>query len=238
MALIENSKPENMSGGYHRIFDNEDLGILITRVQSAVISSGNQLEKMIVSMVDGIEDLDHFLDQETMDDGILLVQKRQIKKSEKLGSGKKSKKTKSKSEPDLMIFKRRDGRQSCHIIELKDGHSFDTKKAEAERRSVHGFIRRNSQKIPYVVSAHFCAFNQDNKDLIMEGFKNKISRKEAMTGRELCELLEIDYDAIVESRRKDGPDNFDYFCRELVGIEPVKDRIKQIFDEEEAAISE
>ena len=42
-----------------------------------------------------------------------------------------------------------------------------------------------------------------------------------MTGREFCELLEIDYDAIVEARRADGEDNRRYFVEELTKIRPV-----------------
>ena len=42
-----------------------------------------------------------------------------------------------------------------------------------------------------------------------------------MTGREFCDLLEIDYDAIVEARRADGEDNRQYFVEELTKITPV-----------------
>lgn len=69
--------------------------------------------------------------------------------------------------------------------------------------------------------AHFCAFNQDDRQAIWNGFKRRISLEEAMTGREFCDLLEIDYDAIVEARRADGEDNRQYFVEELTKITPV-----------------
>lgn len=93
-----------------------------------------------------------------MSEGVLLARKRQIKRSETLDF--------SGSEPDFMVFKRRGGVQTCHIVELKDGHVFDTKKAGAERQAMHGFIERNAQHIQYRFQAHFCAFNQDDRHAI------------------------------------------------------------------------
>ena len=86
-----------------------------------------------------------------MPEGMWLARKRQIKQSATLDF--------AGSEPDFMVFKRRGGVQTCHIIELKDGHVFDTKKASAERHAMHGFIERNAQHIQYHFRAHFCAFN-------------------------------------------------------------------------------
>ena len=39
-----------------------------------------------------------------------------------------------------------------------------------------------------------------------------------MTGRQLCDLLKIDYDKIIENRKKDAEDNKKYFIEELVKI--------------------
>ena len=43
-----------------------------------------------------------------------------------------------------------------------------------------------------------------------------------MTGREFCELLEINYDEIVKTRQSDQKDNMKYFLEELSHIEEVK----------------
>ena len=125
------------------------------------------------------------------------------------------------AEPDFLIFKRREGSQACHLVELKDGDAFDTKKAASEHNSMHSFISKNAQHLQYVVRAHFCCFNQDNKNAIHEGFKKKISIEEAMTGKDFCNLLEIDYDEIVNDRKKEGPENLRYFLTELVKIDSV-----------------
>ncbi len=220
MARLSDANPRNTSGSYVRLFGNEALGELASKIQSTVISSGSELEAMIVAAVPDIPDLDAFLEQEIMPDGVLLASKRQIKRSQTLSF--------AGSEPDFMVFKRRAGAQTCHIIELKDGHVFDTKKADAERQAMRRFIERNAQHIQYRVRAHFCAFNQEDRQAIWEGFKRRIDLDEAMTGREFCELLEIDYDDIVQARRADCADNVEFLLSELVKIEPVRHRLLEL----------
>ena len=222
MALLRDAQPRNSSGSYERIFGNAALGELASKVHSVAISSGTELERIVSGLVENIEDLDVFLEQEIMPEGVLLARKRQMKRSSTLDF--------AGSEPDFMVFKRRQGVQTCHIIELKDGHVFDTKKASAERRAMHGFIERNAQHIQYRFQAHFCAFNQIERAAIWEGFKRRIAIEEVMTGPEFCELLEINYDAIVEARRADGPDNVEFYLAELVSIEPARRRLQELLN--------
>ncbi len=220
MALLRNASIRNSSGAYERLFDSDELGLLASKAQSAVISSGNELECVIINMVGTIDNLDEFLRREVMPEGVFLVRKQQMKKCRTLDF--------LGAEPDFIVFRRRSGKQSCHVVELKDGHVFDTKKASAERQAMHGFIERNAQHLQYRVSSHFCAFNQDSPKAIRQGFKNKIALQEAMTGRAFCDLLEIDYDAIVERRKADGPDNVSCFLAELLKIESVRQDILKL----------
>lgn len=220
MALIEKSKPKNRSGAYDRLFGIPEVGELISRIQSTVISSGNELEKMILARVPNIRDLDDFLTVELMNEGVYIATKRQIKKCQTLKF--------IHSEPDFLVFKRRGKEQRCHVIELKDGHVFDTKKAGAERQAIHSFIEKNAAYLQYRVSAHFCCFNQEDKTEIIKGFKNRIAPEEAMTGREFCELVEVDYSEIVKSREKDQPRNIRFFLSELVKIEKVREVLKEL----------
>lgn len=220
MARIENAKVRERSGGYERLFGNRDLGILISRVQSAVISSGTELERIILARVDRVSDLDEFLGRETMPDGVLVAPKAKIKRCRTLQF--------PDSEPDFLVFKRRENRQACHVVELKDGHVFDTKKAAAERRAIHSFIASNAPRMPYRVSCHFCCFNQDSREAIVSGFKRKITIEEAMTGREFCELLEIDYDRIVIERQREQPKNVRFFLEELVKIGSLRRELETI----------
>lgn len=75
-------------------------------------------------------------------------------------------------------------------------------------------------KITYI-----CSFNQLDKKHIKEGFKNKFELENIMTGKELCDLLNIDYYDIIENRKTDMKDNINYFIDELIKIDEVKDMI-------------
>ena len=214
MALIKDAKGRPEGGGYSRLFGDEKLGFLMSRAHGAVISAGTELERIIKSKVSLIADLDGFLEQEIMQEGVLVVDKKKVKESKAL--------EREKAEPDFLIFKRRHGKQSCHVVELKDGDAFDTKKSAAEYDAIYSFIKNNAQHLPYTMQAHFCCFNQNDKKIIIEGFKRKIGEKEAMTGREFCDLLELDYDEIVRFRTRQGPENLRYFITKLAEIKSVK----------------
>ena len=218
MTRIPPKLQNKPSGGYSRIFGNERMGDLMSKVHSASIRSGNQLEQLITERVKSVDDLDLFLDNEIMPDGVFLATKRQIKTSAKINS--------NRSEPDFMIFKRRKGSQHCHVIELKDGYSFDAKKAAAECKALNDFVEHNARHLPYRILTHFCAFNESDRTVIWQGFKRKIKREEAMTGREFCELLEISYDEIVRMRTEDNEYNTRYFITELLKIDTVRSVIE------------
>ena len=220
MAKISDARPRNVSGAYQRLFNDDRMGLLISKVQSTVISAGSELERMIKDRVTQVPDLDSFLQRDIMPEGVFLATKQQIRRSVQLESGD--------SEPDFLVFKRRKNRQMCHIIELKDGHVFDTKKANAEHQTVHRFVELNGRNIPFVISTHFCAFNQEDRQLIWEGFKKRIRFDEAMTGREFCELLEIDYEEIVRLRQGDADSNLHYFLSELVAIPRARRLIEHL----------
>ena len=220
MARLEDAAVRETSGGYDRLFGIPALGKLISRIQSTVISSGTELERMILKRVQKIDDLDKFLELEIMRDGVWIATKRQIKQCKSIDC--------PGSEPDFLIFKRRQSEQGCYVVELKDGHQFDTKKAGAERQAIHSFIERSARQLQYRVSAHFCCFNQDSRKAIVVGFKGKITQQEAMTGREFCELLEIDYDEIVAERKKVQPANVHFFLAELVKIREIREALKQL----------
>lgn len=220
MAKIKDSNPKGTSRGYHRLFGNDELGDLMSKVQSAVIRSGNELEALIQERVAPIDDLNEFLSKETMPEGVFLATKEEINRCTELKINGKN--------PDFIIFRHRQGYQQCHIIELKDGHVFDTKKVLGERETLHSFAERNAEKLRHEISTHFCAFNQEDRQTVWEGFKRGIDFEEALTGREFCDLLEIDYDEIVEARSQYTYDNIRYFLEELLRIPGVKEIVEEI----------
>jgi len=218
MAKIADAKGRKDGGGYTRLFEgNKELGHLMSRVSGAIISSGTELERIIKQQVNRISDLDEFLKPEIMPDGVFVADKRQVKQSQKLD--------RANEYPDFLIFKRRHGKQQCYVVELKDGDAFDTKKSAAERRTVFNFINKHAKKLQYTMQPYFCCFNQDDKSVIVKGFKSKITTEEALTGREFCDLLELDYDSIVKLREPLWEGNIAYFISELLKISEVRDQI-------------
>ena len=213
MALVENMSGRTRGGGYERLFGDAEVGHLISRVQAAVISAGSELEKIITTRVPEIADLDEFLRRGELDTDVKIANKRQVKKSTRLNAGG--------SEPDFLIFRRHEGRTTCHVVELKDGDAFDTKKSAAEFEAMESFVQRNGRNIPFTVDLHFCCFNQDDRGEIVSGFKGRIPPESALTGREFCALLQISYDEIIRHRAADARDNLEYFVSELSRIPSV-----------------
>ena len=77
----------------------------------------------------------------------------------------------------------------------------------------------------------FARSNQDNKQAILHGFKNKIQIDECMTGKEFCSLsMEIDYNEIVVQRQKDQHENMVCFIKELLKIDEVKSIVNDLLD--------
>lgn len=217
-------------GGYTRLFGDAKLGALISRTHGACISSGIMLEKSILEHAKSnaflIEDLDEFLRPDLLCEGVFLASKRAIKRSKIIDS--------PKSEPDFVIFERRGLRQHCYVVELKDGDAFDTKKSSGERGTIHGFVNRLAPHVRYTVSVHFCCFNQDDKDAIVNGLKRRITHEEAMTGKEFCALLGIDYEDFVQRRRENQSERFQDFIQCLLDIPSVRAEIEAGLEREAA----
>jgi len=217
MAKIRDAKGrrENQSpSGYTRLFGNIALGNLLSKVQAAVISSGNELERLILERCQKISDFDNFVtDLDNRSPGIFVATKRQIKKS---------KKVETRFEPDLLAFDL--VHRICYVIEVKDGDQFDTKKSEGERNTLHSFRSDVASVLPFSFKIYMCSFNAPSKEAIYHGLKHKFPLDELMTGKELCDLLGIDYNEILDIRKQDQEDNIDYFVESLKNIPEILNR--------------
>lgn len=217
MAKIRDAKGrrENQSpSGYSRLFGNIALGNLLSKVQAAVISSGNELERLILERCKKISDFDNFVtDLDNRSPGIFVATKRQIKKS---------KKVETRFEPDLLAFDL--VHRICYVIEVKDGDQFDTKKSEGERNTLHSFRSDVASVLPFSFKIYMCSFNAPSKEAIYHGLKHKFPLDELMTGKELCDLLGINYDEILDIRKQDQEDNIDYFVESLKNIPEILNR--------------
>jgi hypothetical protein len=134
-----------------------------------------------------------------------------------------------KSEPDFVILKMDKNKKHCYIIELKIGYMFDTKKTKGERELIKKFEDRIAKKIQYTTQFNICCFFETDKTKICEGLKNDFNTEEVMTGEELCQLLEIDYNEIVKAtfNENDMEDNLNYFVDELLKIKKIKNLVEK-----------
>jgi hypothetical protein len=223
MALIIDRMPKARSegSGYERVLGDAQLAKLISATHATTIAAGSELEKLIMEKAPTIESLDAYLGLATPPDGVFLAQKRQIQKSVILGG--------TGSDPDFVIFEKNSREQKCRIVELKDGDQFDTKKAAGEWHSLNQFLVTISRKIQFKTSAHVCFFHATDRQAVVDGFKRKIEIEDALTGRELCAILGVDYDAITAFRKKHQFKNFDFFIREIWAVPSVRDRITSLF---------
>ena len=215
-------KPVSDGGGasYIRCFGDTELGHLLSRVQSLIIRNGFELERLVTEAIGNrlIDDLDDFLSYQIMQPGVRVAVKKTIKKSNTLVG--------SNIEPDFLVFERSTSSQRCYIVELKDGHEFDTKSSAKEQANLHEFLNLNAAPFQYYQShCRICGFNAETKAEIQQGFKWKIDIDEAMTGREFCELVGVNYDQIVNMRANDRQINFDQFISDLMSIDRVRNSI-------------
>lgn len=211
---MRNAKGRSKGSGYGRLFNDERLGELFSKAQATVISNGSELERIILSKTQNIDDLEFFISEiegnseRVYSDGVYVCTKRVLQKSRYAIRG---------IEPDLLIFLVQK-RRICKVIELKDGDNFDTKKSDAEQQHLEEFSKEFGCRVPFTIEYYICSFNQLDKETIYIGFKKKFEMNHIMTGRELCKLLDIDYDEIIQSRKSDAEDNKRYFIEQLLSI--------------------
>lgn len=167
-----------------------------------------------------IADLDVFL--ANGGDGIFLANKGLVKASTKVQF--------ASAEPDFLIFERRGVLRRCFVMEMKDGDTFDTKKSGGEVSTLRTFAQSVGSTLAYSTEIRICSFNQSDKQAIVNGFKRTVDKSLVWTGREFCELMGFDYDAIVQQRMADAELNRNFFIEELLKIQVVKNIVEGELD--------
>lgn len=211
MVLISNVKgrsDDQTESGYERLFGHHELGILISKIQSAVISAGTELEKIIA---DEVENQDGVSIQK-------INKERRIFKEVKNGKD---------VQVDCVIMQK----DKIILIEIKDGDTFDTKKVAGEIQSlfaVRDYLIRHEKYKPENIQIRYCSFNAINHEQIEAGTKHLLPAGVPMTGYELCEILDIDYDDILQKRKKDQKANVYYFLEELNKIPDIHEKLQNI----------
>jgi len=118
--------------------------------------------------------------------------------------------------------------RSLAIIEVKDGDTFDTKKASGELDSLQATARDLARQTGFKAQIYFCSFNQGDKAAIVLGAKGRFSTEQVMTGRELCDILRIDFESFVAARKREQAANLEYFLRDLVSVPEIASRLREL----------
>ena len=221
MSKIQDTKGRrDENSGYARLFGNSALGHLISRVHATVIRTGNELERLLEAATPSSikADLTNAISMPRAPEssGVMVVFSPKLKKSS-TGHGITG---------DIVVFEH--DRKELKVIEVKDGDTFDTKKASGELESLQASAGDLARQTGYTASIYFCSFNQDDKESIVAGAKSRFSTKQVMTGRELCGILNIDYDNFLTARKREQAANLDFFLKELASIPGIGERLRRM----------
>lgn len=216
----EKADHEIENNAHYRCFGNAEIADILSRTHALTIRNGYELEKIITEMTEShhIDDLDDFLSHQIMPVGTFIAVKKVVKASKTIrGNG---------VEPDFIVFQHIGSSQKCYVIELKDGCNFDTKKAEKEEANLKKFTTANKDQLRWFkVFSKVVGFNSKTQEEVRAGFKNKITLEQAMTGKEFCDLLDISYDDITETRARDREHNLGALVSELAQIPEVQSAV-------------
>jgi hypothetical protein len=200
MALIKDTtgrKETETPSAYERVFGNKKLGMLISKTHATSIREGTELEKILASKLKNTKGIS--IDQ--------INKEKRIFKNVKRGHTIKI---------DCLIEK---GNKTI-LIEIKDGDTFDTKKVAGEIESllvVRDYLKKQNKE----VELYFCSFNVINHEQIKKGTKNLLGECKPMTGKELCNMINVNYDEIIEDRKENQEENLNYFAQELKKIKEI-----------------
>lgn len=226
MPQIKDSKPGRRDGSYTRIFDDSDIGAMLSQVHATSIRAGTELEKLIQKHAKDneilIPDLDAFLKLANNFEGVFLADKKVIRKAQTISAS---------AQPDYLVFDQRQGKRRCYVVELKDGDVFDTKKTDGEIDALNNFMQVAARRIEYSLEIRVCSFNQQDKGAIANGFKNRIDVSEVWTGSEFCEMLGIDYHAILSERREHAASNREWLVSSMMHIPELRQIAREMLSQ-------
>jgi hypothetical protein len=204
MALISKARgrrEDETPSGYERLFGNRQLGMLMSKVQSAVISTGNELEGMLANQIKDTK-------------GISM---QKINKENRVFKG-------IKNGHDIIIDCVIEKNGKFMLIEIKDGDTFDTKKVAGEVESLltakEHLIKTHKLKEQDVL-VFYCSFNATSHEQIERGAKGLLPKNSAMTGQEFCKLVGLDLNKVIQERKKDQQENLNFFISELKKIPEI-----------------
>lgn len=215
-----------------RIFGNESMGLLFSKFQAAVIRSGFELEEMLYLAIP--THLHTTLDElNNPSRDIRACPTTQVVFKPSRPNPDDPRKS---IQADLLIVDNIN--RTFMLVEVKEGHIFDTKKADGELASLRNITSWLAQEFAYRTQYFLCSFNQEDKERIVLGTKRRFSTQHVLTGRELCEKIGINYDELRELRRADQSANRRYFLSKLLEIPEIRTEILDLLRETDVSDKE
>ena len=243
LALVENATPNKdiEKSGYYRLYGDKKIAEILQNSQSAVISSGSELEHYIEK--NSKYKIYKIKEITTRKNGTLLKHPKKLKDTiptfedvlyncfEKVDSYFPKIRI---SKEDLKKHIDYDLKSKKHIevdgiwvingkifvAEYKDGFALDTKKSDSEINMLQ-ILEEFFQNVP--CSLYLVLWNLDNiKD---HSIKSLEAAKYVITGRDFSKIVNLNFDLINKYRNRDQKANQDYFdnhCIEHLRIKGYK----------------
>lgn len=206
---IADAYPGREDGSYTLLFGNIKLGSLISAVHATAIRMGNELERLVhdrVVLIDA-NNLQQFIDR-TLPEGVYVIPKQVLMTDSRLRFDEC---------PDMICVDTK--ANTCLVVELKLGDNFDTKKANGEVNALRRYAAKLNMAIPYRVSYAVCMFTALNTQAVIAGFKNRITDREALTGKQFCDLLGISFPDILMELQATQHENVVFLLKKIKEIE-------------------
>lgn len=214
MARIADSKGrEDDNSGYTRLLGLPELGQLLSRIHATVIRNGNELELMLAERcafrATGLaQRLNGALTLFTQPLEAFFGEALHVTDSDHLTAA------------DIVILDHR--AREVRVVEVKEGDLFDTKNADGELACLRPLALFIGARLRYRPQFQLCCFNQEDKSAILRGLKGRFSAEQVMSGRELCAILGVSYEAIRRQREEDVRANLAFLARELWAIPQLR----------------
>ncbi|MDQ2807121.1 MAG: hypothetical protein M3Z04_09465 [Chloroflexota bacterium] len=210
---------------YGRVFGDVPLGKLFSKVHAAAISAGTELEKLLISespysmtYADFIQSLEQLT--LSIHPILLIYNLPSILRDEKHGA-----------KADFLLIDPKKG--SGIVLELKGGDNFDTKKSGGELSSLLFLAQHYSGILGMPITYALSFFHAVSRSQILSGSKTRFDNDHVLTGRELCTIIGISYEAIEEKQKPDQIFNLNYFIDQLLVIDKVRAAIATKLAEQE-----
>jgi len=208
MAIIDLNKKRNTSGGYNRLMGNSDISNMVTSIHSASISTGTQVSKRLEWSYEG--NLPIFSGKEVNTPNKTLKIIENNPRGLIIFNGYIKGKGGKKQEIDVMVY---DG-EVCHVGEIKDGNSLDTKKSPAEINGIES-------SVDYLKSKGYCV---EGKLILMHMEDNQHSIKDdraenyIQSGYDFCSQHSFSFDKFKDYQKNQESINEKIVLDEMLRI--------------------